>query len=286
MIQRLRTEEGEGLYEAFRDPLRRHLLDIDEQLGTTESTELNALRLTLEARRSDWSEASDEVHDDLFVLDRYVAFFERYGELWRLIAEEKFSRSWVKLQDTLDTLRGVRRFSEIETAALEEQLLELEQMYPYNVFFSIGAVVECFECSICGQDIDGDLCNHRRGHLYRGSVAVGIMKSAVADHIAIVDEPRDRRCVVQYEDSSDHFKLLRLLARLLQTGRYKVSHFGLLRYSKREVPNPDYRKLGRNEPCFCSSSKKFKHCCIDKMTVQGNHVDITPRLMTPCVAVQ
>ena len=26
----------------------------------------------------------------------------------------------------------------------------------------------------------------------------------------------------------------------------------------------DEKKVGRNEPCFCKSGKKYKNCCLDK----------------------
>ena len=29
---------------------------------------------------------------------------------------------------------------------------------------------------------------------------------------------------------------------------------------KQEYQNPKNKKIGRNEPCFCNSGKKFKHC--------------------------
>ena len=30
---------------------------------------------------------------------------------------------------------------------------------------------------------------------------------------------------------------------------------------KKNNPNIVKKKIGRNEPCFCGSEKKFKHCC-------------------------
>jgi Predicted metal-binding protein related to the C-terminal domain of SecA len=29
---------------------------------------------------------------------------------------------------------------------------------------------------------------------------------------------------------------------------------------ERVNPKPQTKKMGRNEPCFCGSGKKFKHC--------------------------
>ena len=31
--------------------------------------------------------------------------------------------------------------------------------------------------------------------------------------------------------------------------------------TKKIDPKYEGKKIGRNEPCFCGSGKKFKHCC-------------------------
>ena len=277
-MKRLKTSIAESLYESIRPSLHRFLRDVDEEIGLTHSPVLEFVRARLESEGARNTDAPDELFDDLYVLRRYVDFFSSYGQLWRQIANEEFSASWTTLQDALDSLRLVRRFSHIDISALEEQLIELEKSYPYNVFFSIGALVEEFECSICGQDIDSFQCPHRKGHLYRGRMAVGIARNIVNfDHIAVVDQPEDRRCVVSYEDTGEQFKLVRFLSLLVKERKFAVSDFGLLRFSKRLKPNPEYKKLRRNEQCYCGSGAKFKRCCIGNAYVDGDHVDITPR---------
>ena len=89
----------------------------------------------------------------------------------QLIKLGKFSESWGALQDCLDYLSTVRRFSEIDICAFEDQLVELEKTYPYNIFLSAGLIVDAYECTLCGQDINSLDCIHRMGHLYRGQVA-------------------------------------------------------------------------------------------------------------------
>lgn len=277
-MTRLRTTIAENLYERNRVPLRQFLRDVDVEIGLTMAPTIESIREHIESVELLHSDGPDELFNDFYVLRRYADFFSHYGQVWRLIAEEKFSASWNKLQDALDALRLVRRFSHIDISGLEDQLIELEKTYPYNVFFSIGALVERFECSICGQDIDSFQCSHRKGHLYRGRMAVGIARNIVnLDHVAMVDQPEDRRCVVSYDDSGEQFKLVRFLSYLLQQRKYAVSDFGLLQFSKRLKPNPEYKKVGRNAPCYCGSGSKFKCCCIEKSHIEGDHVDITPR---------
>ncbi|MFY9478625.1 MAG: SEC-C metal-binding domain-containing protein [Aquabacterium sp.] len=180
----------------------------------------------------------------------------------------------------MDYLSTVRRFSEIDICAFEDQLVELEKTYPYNIFLSAGLIVDAYECTLCGQDINSLDCIHRMGHLYRGQVAQAKPRKILQlDHVAFVEQPQDRRCVLTYEDSDRAFKCIRMLGQALKARQLKVSDFGVLRFSQRQIPNPHYRKMGRNDPCFCASEKKFKHCCIDQLTVQGEHVDICARPM-------
>jgi hypothetical protein len=218
--------------------------------------------------------------NELFVFRTYIQFLITYADYWKALTEEKFSHSWNSLQDTINQFRIVKKFSEDNEESkhlvfFEKQLISLEKLYPYNIFFSIGAVVDYYECSICGLDIDSDDCPHFKGNLYGGVMAVAIAKNIrELNHISMVKHPADKRCVVKYEEDGEQFKLVRYLSSLVREKRLKPFDFGELRFSNKIIPNPDYVKLGRNEKCFCGSGLKFKHCCIDKKSVKGGHVDI------------
>ena len=119
------------------------------------------------------------IPERLFVLDAYADFLSAYADLWEELAKETFGESWNSLQEALGLLRVIKRFSDIDVSFFERQLLELEQAYPYGVFASVGMLVERFDCSICGLDIDSDGCPHRRGQLYRGVMAYGIVRNII-----------------------------------------------------------------------------------------------------------
>jgi len=219
--------------------------------------------------------AEEQYLNDLFVLDRYVDLLFKYGELWQRIRDGQFSDSWCSLQDCLDLLRLIKRFSQIDIAFFEAQLTELERVYPYSVFASVGMLVERFDCSICGCDIDSEECSHVGGALYRGEMAYGIARNITAiDHLALVTNPEDKRCVIQYDDTSDHFKLVRLLADLITSQQWRPADFSHLQFSQKRRLNPNYRQVGRNDLCFCGSGKKFKKCCIGTALIEQKHVDL------------
>lgn len=277
--RRLRSSEGEALLASFAEPLRRNLAAIDIGTGLERAPELDQLTAGLTEARELYREASDEVLDDIFVLERYVRMFGEYGFLWHQIAISNFSESWSTLQNIFDLIRLIKRFSTIDISAIEQQLYALETLYPYNIFFSMGAVVERFECSICGRDIDSFKCTHRRGELYRGQMAIAIARNIVQlDHLAMVEQPVDKRCVISYNNDAQQFNVVRYLANLLSTRSLSVLSFAGAVWGKRIVPNDQHREMGRNEPCYCNSGKKYKKCCIGKASVEQDHVQIMPGL--------
>lgn len=218
--------------------------------------------------------AEEAFLNDLFVLDRYIDFLGVYGLTWLRIIDGKFSVSWQSLQDALSLLRLIKKFSNVNIDFFENQLLSLEKIYPYGVFMSIGAIVKRIECSICGQDIDSFACCHRRGHLYRGEMACGIIKEIERlDHVSVVEQPEDKRCVVEYDDAGEQFRIVRFLAEQISSKHLSLSAINLV-FSKRTDPNPECVNSGRNAPCFCGSGKKFKKCCFDKQFIEHGHVDI------------
>lgn len=275
MNSELRTIDANELLRKQKPLARASLAAINEGRFSDGQDILQDLKGLIDSSKNDAVVESDDYRNDLWVIERYIDFLAKYSHLWKSILDQRFSESWCLLQDSLDHLRSIKRFSHIDINFFEDQLLELERTYPYNVFFSIGATVECFECSICGQDIDSQECPHVRGNLYGGVMAYAIAKNITQlDHVSMVAHPADKRCVVSYEDNGEQFKLIRYVSSLISSRRCRISDFGRLQFSKRLRPNPDYRKLQRNERCFCGSEKKFKHCCIGKECIEGDHVDI------------
>lgn len=261
LSQRVLPELAQAL-RAFNelrfDQGKRSIADVDEVLNF--------------ARRD-----TDEEHflNDLFILDKYVRLMERYGLLWDAIVAQRFSASWVYLQDGLDLLRLIKRLSSLDVSFFENQLLELEAAYPYKIFASIGATIRYFECSICGQDIDSMQCPHVKGELYRGVMAYGIAHEISRfDHVSLVINPEDKRCVISYEDTSKPFALIRYISGLISARKLQVLAFERLDWSKRKRLNPEFAGLGRNDLCTCGSGKKFKRCCIGKREVEIDHAEV------------
>lgn len=219
------------------------------------------------------------VLNEYYILKAYIKFLVSYSNTWQCIYEKQFSASWEWLQGSIGHLRDIKKFAYNSKGKhvefFEDQVLCLEELYPYGVFFSIGAVVDHFECSICGKDIDSMECIHRKGALYSGEVAVAIARNITKlDHVSIVEHPVDKCCVPKYEDDDPQFNVLRYFSELLTSNKLKPLSFGELEHSTRIIANPEYIKLGRNDPCFCGSKAKFKNCCIEKRNIEGGHIQV------------
>lgn len=232
----------------------------------------------LEAIINDYTTQDEIILNDLYVLKKVINFYMSLSKYWENIYNGLYSESWSSLQDCLDLLRTIKKFSLnnklYKLELYENQLLDIEKMYPYRIFFSMGMEVELYECSICNKDIDSFDCPHEIGNLYNGEMAYGIAKDITnIDHVSAVENPRDKRCVPVYENNSGAFKGLKYINDLLIHKRIFPTRF-FIEISKRTISNPEYKKIGKNEKCYCGSNKKFKKCCIDKKYIEQDHFEI------------
>jgi hypothetical protein len=224
----------------------------------------------------------DEVFNEGYVLKQFIKLLQDYVSYWKLLASDKFSDSWSALQDVQDRLRTVLRFTDeprpLILKHIERQCGELEKLYPYRLFMSVGIVKEEAECSICGKSIDSFECEHVRGELYRGKRAYSIIKHIKQlEEISLVTNPADKRCVVQILDTSEQFKGVEYLAKGIRDKVLAPLDFSHLEFSTIRKRNNKIPLVGRNELCPCGSGKKFKNCCIENSYIEETHVNIVPR---------
>jgi hypothetical protein len=269
----LATELACAAFQDLRPHAKQALLALDDRSYTRARKETSAMHEIIASARATTNDG--RCLNDLYVLDRYIDFLEAYSLLWERILHQQFGDSWSVLQDCLTLIRVIKKFSHLYVAFFEDQLIELEQTYPYNIFFSIGAVVDRLDCSLCGLDIISDECPHMPGELYDGTMAGAVAHDIVKlDHASLVTNPADKRCVVRYEDTGEQFKVIRQLSRLIMSNKCAISDCWRVHFSQERIPNPEYRKIGRNEKCFCGSGKKLKQCCISKQYVESHQVNI------------
>ena len=271
-----------GRYKKHKPLIIKALSLIDKGCFVESTKILTEIGITKEIKeyKEQNSTAPEIVLNEFFVLDLYIKFLIGYADLWKQIRDQKFNESWNLLQDEMDFLRKLKQFSAVNEeykhlSFFESQFIHLEKIYPYKLFLSTSMTIGYLKCNICELDMDSPNCPHLTEKLYRGEIAYGIVQGPIIpDHIAIVENPADKRCIINpQEDKSEAFKLLRDIAILLKEEKLRPMGFEL-KITSKVFENKNYKSMGRNQECFCGSGKKFKKCCINKKTVDGIHVDI------------
>jgi len=222
---------------------------------------------------------ADNIFNEFYLLKVLCSLLISYISFWQKISKSEFSESWVKLQDAQDILRVIFRLSSTSRLPLleiiEKQCGELEKLYPYNVFMSTGMVIKEVECNICGKSINSFDCEHIIGELYRGKMAQGRIKEIKElNHVALVEKPANKRCVVKYENDAKQFRLVKYLGGILNKRLLSPLAFSNVEYKTITLAKDELPQISRNAKCFCGSNKKYKKCCIYKETVEKQHVDI------------
>lgn len=223
--------------------------------------------------------ASEEIElNATYILTIFFKFLISLSVYWRHIESESYHESWCALQDGIDYLRTLKRFYPYKknkvVCFFEKQLIKLETLYPYKLFSSPGFIVDRFECSICGNDIDSDLCPHMKGELYFGEIAYAVARNIKdIDHFAIVTNPTNKRLTIGCDDSHAQFNLFK--DAVLHFNERKLSPLGFSNVELYEFvrPDPEWVKLPRNSICYCGSGKKYKKCCINNSGKKHVHVD-------------
>lgn len=262
---------GAKIYKAF--------LRINECVDDIEVQGLREVVSEIREYKVLGQDALDDALNELFLLETYFEMVVSYISTWCLIKKGDFKYSWSSLQDAIDQICLLKQFlldfqENKYLVLLEKQLAGLEKLYPYKVFFSVGLTAN-YECSVCGKDIDSLECEHMPGELYRGEVVCGVAKDIGGiNHIAIVQNPANKRCVIDYDNLDAVFDPVRYLSNLINKKRLVPLNFDGVAVWKRIVKNPDFIRLKRNDLCFCGSGRKFKFCCQDKKMLEAEHKEI------------
>lgn len=140
-----------------------------------------------------------------FVFRNYFLLFCDLIQYFGMLESNQYKESWNKLQDCLELIKDIGRFTEIENrldlGKLYDLLVGYERLYPYRIFSSSEYVISKAHCSICGKSMQSLECSHIKGNLYWGEPAIEIIdKIDVIQAICIVSHPEDKRCILELSD--------------------------------------------------------------------------------------
>lgn len=139
-----------------------------------------------------------EVADKLFHFQCIAQAMQAYLQIWIEFKAGKYEDAWGFLIDAYEfTGVAAKAYDANLNRVMLRRLEEVEHaLFPsFAVYFSGGFVETIGNCSICEQNFM--LCDHLENHVYAGRLCQRTgRKITQVDHFAMVDAPRDRRCII------------------------------------------------------------------------------------------
>jgi hypothetical protein len=154
-------------------------------------------------------EASEEnAANALFHLQCALNAQVSFLRMWIQLKRSENDAAWDSLIDAQEYVCLAMRASDgpLPLEAFLGRLREVEEVvFPgFNVYFSWSAVIRGGDCTVCGRPLSD--CEHVEGLVYSGRLCHRVRAKAVRlDHVAIVEQPRDRRCVVKDLTTDDGY---------------------------------------------------------------------------------
>lgn len=118
--------------------------------------------------------------------------------MWVLLKQNQPDKAWDELIEAQNSAAAAIRADPGFAHLIERcnYLLAIERLvFPPQVFSSAGLTIGGLTCMICGMEY-GE-CGHIAGRPYMGRFCSAEVKGPIVpDHVAIVDDPEDKRCRV------------------------------------------------------------------------------------------
>ncbi|KHD36582.1 hypothetical protein NL50_08630 [Clostridium acetobutylicum] len=252
--------------EDFSEPYR----ELQESESTFKSIKQYAIENNIE-----------ELANAQYVANLYVKLLCQLSSYFKLLKEKEYRKSWDMLQDCFDSAFCIGKYTIIENRYEIPQIVDLltgyESLYPFKVFASMEMIITKSECSICGKPFQSLDCQHIKGNLYWGEVAIEkVTEIKEVQAIAMVSHPLDKRCVMELsDDTRTNEEKFQLLNEFLEQ---HIPTFQLFSIENQKAlrQRQDIKIVGRNDKCPCGSGKKFKNCCGKDLYYEYHHYIIHP----------
>ena len=147
---------------------------------------------------------------------------------------------------------------------------QLQDLYPLTLAFSPALLLKEVRCSICDTKLTlRSRCDHVSSEIYDGEMCGRVVTSAELLHLALVTNPVQKFSFIFPEGGNDRpFRPIKELAIAIGSPWRRWSYY---REERRQF-HPDFKGIGRNERCPCSSGAKYKCCCLGKEKVYPHFV--------------
>ena len=136
--------------------------------------------------------------DQLFHMQCFLNSLLSSLKIWIFLEEKDYKKAWDSLIDSkeylniakkINTYEGIDNFAK-HLEAIENSIFPQRKVYLSSAFTSsIG------DCSICNRYFFE--CEHLENNIYCGQLCLKInIENIKANHVALVENPDDRRCIV------------------------------------------------------------------------------------------
>lgn len=194
------TELLNGYNAAASEAQRLGFLVRDTELQNKKVDELIVLKNRFRgfkagARRVGDENAANVIFHMQCGLNAMISFLR----MWIDLKKSDHESAWVKLVDAQEYVSMALRASN-DGVGLDDFIVRLKRaeeiIFPaFPVYHSVGQIIRGGTCTICDKSFNS--CEHIEGQVYWGTLCVRARPEIVeVDHVAYVDEPRDRRCII------------------------------------------------------------------------------------------
>jgi len=142
------------------------------------------------------NEADEENANILLSIENIAEAVINELKMWIALKESKVNKAWDYLVDAQSAIRTALQAHEIalewegEEYANKLHLIE-KLIFPPQVFFSPGFVIEEAKCSICGKNYEE--CEHIVGKAYMGKMCYQMITKAKVREISVVASPGNKK---------------------------------------------------------------------------------------------
>jgi len=172
----------------------------DSSLQRETIDSLKQLQIAVDAEKNIAIEKGNEDYANLLLgCECVTATLIAELKMWLFLKEENPDAAWNELikaqMAACDAVRAHQGFAHLSNQVKRLDAIE-KIIFPPQVFVSSGMIVKNQECSICGSEY-GE-CDHLAGKPYMGRFCYIIARDLSVDHVAIVEQPADKRCRIEH----------------------------------------------------------------------------------------
>ena len=247
---------------------RMHLMDLDEireclRAPRGRSEELlaameDALRT---AKQRAVAGGNQDKAKEIWCLETILFAQMQYTEAFEQMKAGSYYDAWCTLEEVEIKLGALARHHPLADYHLEwlvEYTRRFQGIYPYKKFISTGYFVKERRCGLCDAILTPrTACHHRKGEIYDGEMCFQRITSADVDHIALVDDPVHKSCIVHLDYN---FALVEYVVEHLESPFDGWTY----EWTKIRHSHGRYAEVASTDPCPCESGTAYKDCCLSE----------------------